>query len=884
MVSRKEISKILTIFDEIKEDHGITLLVYGKEGSGKSYVLDEVMKILQSKGVICLKEALKESKPFIFSKILEQAKKQVSTIPNSGILSYLISSTEPFSQSEKMFLKLTESLTILSNAKPVLIFLDDLDSCETSSLNIFSKVARFISNKNIMLVATYTDMPKTGYFENIITQLRTNTNLLELNIEPLKRDEIKDLLDNLGYKIPTYIIDYIYRDSGGIPANIFRILKETEKNGNLDNKKIWVGHYPGTISRDTVEKKIKNRIEKLNNDQLAVLKSVAVLDNNATTELLMYMTGFDEMKLSEILDLLIRYELLIEDKEHFKIVPNALKEYIYESIPIEERKNLHKKFAEWLEISGEDVILLSDQFYLAHINDKALKYLKNAGLLLMRLERYDSALNRFLKAQSIASNNDPELLMYTGLTYRYLGDYKKSVEYLENSLKFATDTLLNQIEIELSNSYVEVGMFDKAIQYYRKLEAITKDKSQIINIYFGLYTIFWRRNDYTNAREYISKALKIANELDNTKLIADSYRYLGNIEYNLDNYNIAMLNYEKALELYSKINSADGLLNNYNNIANVYADTGSLDKSIEYYEKAAYYSDLLGEEGTLSTIYYNLAELNFQRSKLSLFLKYLQESKKIAERMNSPNLLNLINILYGSYYTFRGEFEEAMKQFRKSAEINEMMGDKYSFYRNQVRIENLIILTGGKVDKIEVEKLKNNLGAAMPENSEIEILLFETFISFTKSDFKKTITLSRKIETKAKNKFEIIDGLIYQFFAELYFGETSKSHDIYEKIEQLHKQLGVEILEAKKIKVCAEYLRNRSTAGSMFSELDNFLDTYDLKFEKGKLYMWYGLLKLRFEQDDSYLKHSLTIFEKINAKAYWSMANHYLKDQNQSPK
>ncbi|MEM0163717.1 MAG: AAA family ATPase [Thermoplasmata archaeon] len=885
MSSRKEVSRILAIFDEVKTDHGIVLLVYGKEGSGKSYILDEVIKILQAKDVICMKERLGESKPLIFSKIIEQSKKQLSSIANSGIVSFMISSAEAFSNSEKIFLKLTESLTILSNAKPVFMALDDLDDCEISSLNLFLRVARFINNKDIMLVATLKNIVQNTYFENAYNLLKTSSNLVELKIEPLTKEEMKDMLKEEGYTIPNYIADYIYRDSGGDPARIFQVLKEGERNGNLDAEKVWIGHYPKNNVADILEEAKKNRIEKLDSEHRKVLNSIAVLDNNAKFDVLMYMTDFDEMKLSELLDLLIYFEIITEDHEYFKIVSNDLKKHIYESIPLEERKEMHKKYAELLERDGEDIILLSDQYYLAHINDKAARYLKDAGLILMRLEQYETALTEFLKAESISDNKEPELLMYIGTLYRFLGDYKKSIEYLENSKKYAqSENLMSEIEIELADSYTAFRDYDTAIQYYKKLETVLTDKKLKIRVYFGLYSISLLKNDITKARQYIAAALKIAEEIEDIKLLADSYRYIGNIEYKVNNIDLARKNYEQALTIYNNINNLEGLSKVYNNIANIYADTGSSATAIEYYEKAAYYTDMLGEESMLVTIYYNLAELNFQVSKLPLALKYLREAKKSAEIMSNAQVLSLSYRLFGSYYTLRGEFEEAISNYKKSAEISDKIGDKYSFYEMQYEIQLIYILMNGKVDKREIKKINELIKSTIPEKAEIEILETDTFIRFLENDLKNSLKSSKKIEDKSKTNIDLLWSLTYQFSSELFAGNDARCVRIFDKIDNLSRLSGLDIIDTKKIKVCATYLTDRDKALLMFRDVDNFLDLYSLKFEKGKLYMWYGFLKLKYEHDDSYLIRAKSIFDDIKAKAYFSMADHYLKDQNLYPK
>jgi tetratricopeptide (TPR) repeat protein len=883
MVLRKEVNKILELCDEVKEDYGITLLVYGKEGTGKSYILDEVMKILQSKGILCLKERLQESNPMIFSKIVEQSRKHVSEMANGGILSYFISSTEPFSTAENTFLKLTESLTILVTSQQVFIALDDLDLCEENSLNLFYRVGRFISNKNIMLVATLEERINSTYFQNIYTSLKKASNMIELEIEPFTKEEMKDVLKERGYTIPSYIADNIYSDSGGYPSTVFKILKDQEKLGNIGPEKIWIGHYLRNET-ERLEEDIKNKIENLNIEYKEVINNIAILENVANFDILEYLTNFDELKLSEILDRLIYYEIVLEDAEFFKIVTRDLMRLIYESIDIKYRINIHKKYAEKLEREGGDIFSISEHFYLAGINDKALKYLKSAGLIYMKTERYNNALTSFLKAEAISDKKDSELMMYIGTVYRSLGDNKKSVEYLENSLKFAPEDRLNEIKIELADSYNSLGKFDAAVQYYTELLNILTDKKQIIRTYFGLYRIYDVKNEITKAREYVTYALKIAEEIDDVKSIADCYRFIGNIEYALVHLDLSKKNYEQALELYKNINNIRGLSRTYNNLANIYADTASSTTAIEYYEKAAYYCDMLGDENMMSIVYNNLAELSFQRSDLKLFLKYNEKAKNMSEITNDVIILNMSYILYCWYYISKGDFEEALDYYKKCAESYEKIEDKYSSYKMQYEIQYVTLMMTGQIDKKQMTRINEGLKNSLPEKAAVDILELDAMMNMLDLNFKNSLKSAKKLEKIANNNIDILWSLTSQFSSELFLGEHSKCIEIYDKIDRLIKSSGIEMVNTKRNKICTAYLKDKAKAALLFKDLDDFFDAFNLKFEKAQLYLHYGVLKLKYENDDSYLQRAVPFFESIKLKPYVSLANHYLNAQKQNPK
>ena len=162
-------------------------------------------------------------------------------------------------------------------------------------------------------------------------------------------------------------------------------------------------------------------------------------------------------------------------------------------------------------------------------------------------------------------------LRFLGITYYYLGDYRKAIYSWEKSLK--TFLELNSKK-NISMCYNNLGVvFDsqgdylKAIDYYEKslqIEEELKSKEGIASCLMNLGIVFMNQGGYKKAIEYLEKSLSIKEELNDKSGIARCLINLGSVYNLIKDFTKAVNYYEKAIKIFEDINEkleiSEGLL------------------------------------------------------------------------------------------------------------------------------------------------------------------------------------------------------------------------------------------------------------------------------------------------------------------------------------
>ena len=142
--------------------------------------------------------------------------------------------------------------------------------------------------------------------------------------------------------------------------------------------------------------------------------------------------------------------------------------------------------------------------------------------------------------------------------------------------------------------------------------------------------------------EYANKALIIAQKINYTKGIGESYRIIG-IGYNyLNKPLLSINNYLTALNYFLKINDLRGIAKVYNNISTLYRDV-DYDKSLDFLKKALVIATKLADDKLIASTNLNIGTVYYRKNSFYQALSYYNKANKvfIAEK----DTVNLIQCL-----------------------------------------------------------------------------------------------------------------------------------------------------------------------------------------------------------------------------------------------
>lgn len=223
----------------------------------------------------------------------------------------------------------------------------------------------------------------------------------------------------------------------------------------------------------------------------------------------------------------------------------------------------HKGACYWLMGEYEDGLdELTEAFIIAReIKDQTLeaKVLNNFGRIYRNLGDLDSALRDFEAALEINEGLGNELNLTINLTnisnlYYDLGDYDTALEYALKCQpifeKYNDNSRLVSIYNTLGDIYFKKNFFDEALSYYKKNQELTEEETQGRSLSdSGVGKVYYRLNDFENAKKYLERALIQAQELDNPEAEIVASFYIGRLYVHQGELDKALSYLEHAYEL-----------------------------------------------------------------------------------------------------------------------------------------------------------------------------------------------------------------------------------------------------------------------------------------------------------------------------------------------
>lgn len=280
--------------------------------------------------------------------------------------------------------------------------------------------------------------------------------------------------------------------------------------------------------------------------------------------------------------------------------------------------------------------------------------------------------------------------------YQAKTDYKEAEKlYLETlalqrKIKDKTNVIytlanLGTLAQTADNNYKKAGTyFDEAV----KLSVEIKDDNILAFCYLRLKGLNRSQGKFTEAENYIRKALDIYTRTNRTKEVAYTLVEMGNDASYVYGDNV------KAVKLLDEAQIISDTLNDVSLKAyllevrsNVMAEAGEFQKALELGHKSLELYRNTNNEWGLAGAYIDLGNVYKQLSEYDKSLRYQMASDSLYRKVNSEynRLAPLANI--GTVYTAQGDYQKGLEYYQKSYEIMKKAGD---YNENFGIVHNLI--------------------------------------------------------------------------------------------------------------------------------------------------------------------------------------------------
>ena len=180
-----------------------------------------------------------------------------------------------------------------------------------------------------------------------------------------------------------------------------------------------------------------------------------------------------------------------------------------------------------------------------------------------------------------------------GIAYRFLGDYKKAIEFHQQSLSIAKGIgdkgTEGAVYGNLGCVYGCLGDYKKEIEFQGQSLSIAKEighKATEQNAYTNLGTAYRNLGDYKEATEFHQQSLSIAKEIGDKRSEGGAYTNLGIAYDYLGDYNKAIEFYQQSLSIAKEIGDKGSEGAAYNSLGIAYYHLGDYKKAIEFHQQS----------------------------------------------------------------------------------------------------------------------------------------------------------------------------------------------------------------------------------------------------------------------------------------------------------
>ncbi|TET25074.1 MAG: tetratricopeptide repeat protein, partial [Candidatus Cloacimonadota bacterium] len=510
----------------------------------------------------------------------------------------------------------------------------------------------------------------------------------EIKIGSLSPKELKEFVSvALGlWEVPPDVVDFIQETTEGNPLFIVEILHILIEKGYIYKSGIsW-----NFLKLDEVDlpKKIAgvlaDKIKTVHSDTKELLMTASVIGELFSLQQLMCITGEHEEKLLDLLNEGAKKGIIVSDSEmkgEYQFSYRILQRVLYDSLPLERKKNIHEKVADMLALltEGRDENLekLAFHYKRATTYEKALSYYLSGARKAVETVAYQKAIELYLEALELAQilkisdRSLFDIYYELGCLYTNTGKLNKAQKIFLDSLKLSGvgSGMRMKVFHEIGKIYTKRGGFDTAIEYFQKAKKLLPeiDTDRRATLLSDEAVVYLKRGEYARAFGLARSALQgfgegdIAEKADVFNTIGNTYFFGGNLEEALKNYN-------RSLHFARKCFDQRRIAIAHKSIGQIFLEQGRKWDAEKFFKLSLEFAQKVGDLFLTGKVHNNLGVL-FMPHDTEKARGHFMSSLRIKRRIGDEDGVAVIFNNIGNLYVREGELAKGLSMFQEALRI-----------------------------------------------------------------------------------------------------------------------------------------------------------------------------------------------------------------------
>ena len=607
----------------------------------------------------------------------------------------------------------------LTKRYPLLLFFDDLQWADPSSLQFLHLAGQNIEKEPLLLIGAYRDAAVD------------NDHPLTAVVQPLLRQgrAVRLLLDNLSAQAVETLVTQkaapgwdsapfsrrLVAETEGNPLFLTELLQSLLEEGHLVEGE--TGRWqpgPGVNLADialplpeTVQRVIQSRLQTVNEPAQRLLETAAVIGPSFSDELLERSSQLGTATLLDALDELLARRLIREagelDNGEYAFSHDQIRMVVYQNLSRARRQHLHHQIATVLEAiyAGHREAIaarLARHYAAAGHDDKALHYFIVAGDRAARqyaqseaLAAYDQALE---SANWSSASREQLIHLYTsrGRVLELNAQYNEALANYQEMEKIAHGQGDRAAEFRALMAQLTVyatftSLFDTAKAEELAGRAITlarhlDDKAAEARLLWNLSILYRNMMRLSRAVDYGERSLALSRQLGLREEIAFALHDLAAAYYFRGDLEQSVTAFQEVSALWRELDKLPMLADSLAGLSQVHSLTGKYDRALATGDKAFEISTAIGNHwGQANSRGGHIGFVHWERGRPDKALAVLDECVRLGEQVGSVASQVFARSVLGAVYGSLGASESGLTQARQALGLAE---NQLEFARHRV--------------------------------------------------------------------------------------------------------------------------------------------------------------------------------------------------------
>jgi tetratricopeptide (TPR) repeat protein/tRNA A-37 threonylcarbamoyl transferase component Bud32 len=633
-------------------------------------------------------------------KLVPEVRQKLGMVPQSLPIS-------PEHERDRFFEAVSQFIVNVSKEAPLMVVLDDLQWTDQSSLLLLHYLVRGVQKEHLLLLGDYrdTDIDERHPLTPVLNELNRERLLQSVRLKRMSLHDICEMIKGIleQDEVPSGFCEMVFEKTRGNPFFAEEVIKSLMEEGIVYRERNkWIVRELSKIEfPKTVKSVVKSRLSRLDDECQSVLIMASFVGKDFAFEVLREVTGIEEEKLLQVMERILKTELVkekvIRGKDVYSFADAIVKDVMHEEISHLRHKKLHNSVGLALERAYANKIdehfgELAYHFLEGGNSEKALDYFLKGGEKAEAVYAHGEASSYLQHALTLIEEKEGEVEDRARVTER-LGDIKSLVGEIDSSLEWWNKSLMLWSQLEnrkdVSRVHVKmarllwerVGEREKASKHHQAaLDILGKEpeSEELANLYEDISHMLWRSGDYARAESFTQKALKVAEKLQDFDVLAESYNDLGVIRFKSADFENAIVSYEKGLAIAKEHNCTVPALRLHHNLCLAYWSQGEFQKAHEVLQRGFEFAKKVGEVHTMTWMGILMAWGNAFTGDIQKAFALLEEILTLNKRLKDT--VNIAQILssFGGLYMYSGEWEKSLQHLLEARELAKKIGE-YQF-------------------------------------------------------------------------------------------------------------------------------------------------------------------------------------------------------------